>query len=211
MKIAVASSGLGHVSRGIETWAKDTAEAIEEKAESRKLKAETGKAEMHPGSRLRGNTKRRRREFGMAGEGLEVVLFAGGREKEDRGQSSEVRPETIVLRCARRGSPAAKILAKLTPGPMWRWGLKSVYGWEQFTFWLLLWPRLVRGRFDILHVQDPMLAYWCMKFRRLGLVRTKEILAHGTEEPPEFLARFDYVQHLAPWHEEQALRQRAEG
>lgn len=28
MRVAVASSGLGHVARGIETWAKDTAEAL---------------------------------------------------------------------------------------------------------------------------------------------------------------------------------------
>jgi hypothetical protein len=51
-----------------------------------------------------------------------------------------------------------------------------------------------------------MVADWCRRFRRLGLVRTKEILAHGTEETAEFLAKFDYVQHLAPWHLSEALK-----
>ncbi len=84
--------------------------------------------------------------------------------------------------------------------------MKSTYGWEQFTFWMLLWPKLRRGKFDILHVQDPMVANWCRLFRKWGLVKTKEILAHGTEEPVEFLEKFEYVQHLAPWHLSEALK-----
>jgi glycosyltransferase involved in cell wall biosynthesis len=91
------------------------------------------------------------------------------------------------------------------PGWSWRWGLKAPYGWEQFSFWWRLWPRLLAGRFDVLHVQDPMLALWCRMFRRCGLVKTREILAHGTEEPPGFMAAFDYVQHLAPVHLEDVL------
>jgi glycosyltransferase involved in cell wall biosynthesis len=51
-----------------------------------------------------------------------------------------------------------------------------------------------------------MLAYWCRAFRRRGLLRTREILAHGTEEPIEFIERFDCVQHLTPWHMDQALQ-----
>lgn len=102
----------------------------------------------------------------------------------------------------------AKWLARISPPFLWRWGFKSPYGWEQFTFWLSLWPKLCSGRFDILHVQDPMLAYWCRVFRRFGLVRTKEVLAHGTEESIEFLSKFEYVQHLAPWHLEQASQAR---
>jgi glycosyltransferase involved in cell wall biosynthesis len=94
----------------------------------------------------------------------------------------------------------AQFLAKWTPSFCWRWSLTSTYGWEQFSFWLHLWPRLCRGRFDVLHVQDPMVASWCRRFRRLRLVSAKEILVHGTEEPIEFLLQFDYLQHGAPWH-----------
>jgi glycosyltransferase involved in cell wall biosynthesis len=57
-----------------------------------------------------------------------------------------------------------------------------------------------------------MLAYWCRAFRRAGLIRTREILGHGTEEPLWFLARFPFVQQLAPWHLQQALAElRAQG
>ncbi len=79
------------------------------------------------------------------------------------------------------------------------------------SFWLRLWPHLRRGRYDILHVQDPMVAYWCRMFRHWGLVKTREILAHGTEETAEFLGKFDYVQHLAPWHLEAGGGKREEG
>ncbi len=155
MRIAIASSGLGHVARGVETWALDTAQALSEAGEN-------------------------------------VTLFAAG----DVGK----KYDCVVVPCLRRFDRMALMLAKLTPGFMWRWGLKTNYGWEQLLFWLRLFPKLKKGKYDILHVQDPMLAYWCRKFRKLGLIKTKEILAHGTEEPAEWLAQFEYVQHLAPEH-----------
>jgi glycosyltransferase involved in cell wall biosynthesis len=158
--IAIASSGLGCVARGIEAWAEDTARAL-------------------------------------AARGVNVTLFAGAGDEAPGGASQSRR---VVVPPLRRGAVAARRLASVAPSFAWRWGLKSAYGWEQFTFWLGLWPRLIGGRFDVLHVQDPVLADWCRRFRRAGLTRTREILAHGTEEPPAFLARFPLVQHLAPWH-----------
>ena len=156
MKIAVASSGLGHVARGVETWARDSAVAL---------------------SRL---------------SDLNVTLFAGALHPSSL--------PVVVLDCLKRDSEQAKRLTRIVPGFMWRWGLKSEYGWEQLSFWWKLWPVLRKEQFDILHVQDPMLAFWCRKFRKLGILKTVEILAHGTEETPDFLNQFDYVQHLAPWH-----------
>lgn len=171
MKIAIASSGLGHVARGVETWAVDTAAALAE-------------------------------------QGVDVTLFAAAppRRAESENRPSPSSLKTVVLPSLRRGDLAARRLARWTPGWMWRWQLKSVYGWEQLSFWRHLWPHLRKGRFDIVHVQDPMLAFWCMKFRKMGLMKTREILAHGTEESPEFLGRFQHVQHLAPWHLAHTLR-----
>ena len=172
MKIAIASSGLGHIVRGIETWAKDTAIAL-------------------------------------ARRGVDVTLFAGAHLSDpgtcEPGNPRNQQPTTIVIPCLRRGDAAAKRLSRMAPGFAWRWALTSEYGWEQVSFWWHLWPILREEGFDILHVQDPMLAYWCRKFRALGLVGTREILAHGTEESPEFLARFAFVQHLVPWHMEQTM------
>jgi len=160
-KIAIASSGLGHVARGVESWARDTADALHE-------------------------------------QGLDVTLFSGVRI--DPGPARRV-----VVPCLRRSSSVSRLLVRLFPGFSWRWGLKDGYGLEQLTFWLNL-RRLLDG-FDILHVQDPMLALWCRKARLAERVATKEVLAHGTEEPAAFLGQFDYVQHLIPWHLEKVLKE----
>jgi glycosyltransferase involved in cell wall biosynthesis len=187
------------VARGIETWALDTARALARRGVDVTLFAG-------------GDDRGQRPEVG--GQRLED----GGRRADDGGREAgrpllDVRRSTFnvqrspplrVLPCLRRGNRAAQRLAAFSPRFAWRWGLKDAYGWEQFSFWLHLWPALRRGRFDILHVQDPMLAWWCRRFRRLGLIHTREILAHGTEESPAFLAPFERVQHLAPEHLEKA-------
>lgn len=166
MRIAIASSGLGHVRRGIETWAVATAHALHR-------------------------------------QGTDVTLFAAGPlENEDNPPGTA--PRTEVVPSLRRSDPWARRLARLAPAWTWRWQLRNPYGWEQLSFWRHLQPHLRHGGFHLLHVQDPMLAYWCLWSRRLGRLSTREILAHGTEETPEFLGRFERVQHLAPWHQQQA-------
>jgi glycosyltransferase involved in cell wall biosynthesis len=75
---------------------------------------------------------------------------------------------------------------------------------EQSTFAWNLISLLRREAIDILHVQDPLVALYVQRARRLGLVRTRTILAHGTEEPLDFQRRMTFLQHLAPWHLEEA-------
>lgn len=214
MRIAVASSGLGHVARGIESWAWDLAVALAARGVEVTL---FGAAVRRDDSKIRelddsgeatdtgttqsdgqdgtARTSGQRKPKGPNHRIIDVSSIARRATEE-----SSNYPHHVALSCLRRGDRCARALARFSPPPAWRWGLKSAYGWEQFSFWLRLWPRLVRGGYDILHVQDPMVADWCRRFRRLRLVKTREILAHGTEEPIEFLSRFDRVQHLAPWH-----------
>ncbi len=209
MKIAIASSGLGHVARGIETWAHDTAAALAARDVDVTLFAGGGAGVQDAGESGK-NVQRPTSKRGMLGWKLGVgrwlLRVDSGGAAQGQSQPASRGPRTVYLRCRRRNDRPARCLARLCPGWLWRWGFKSAYGWEQFSFWLQLWPRLQRGRFDILHVQDPMVADWCRRFRKAGLVRTREILAHGTEEPSAFLARFDYVQHLAPWHLRETLQ-----
>ena len=40
-----------------------------------------------------------------------------------------------------------------------------------------------------------------------GRLQTRTILAHGTEEPLEFQRKITYLQHLAPWHLDEAAAQ----
>lgn len=209
MRIAIASSGLGHVARGVETWACDTAVAL----------AQTMNLEWEKSIEQKETKETKGRDLISAEGGEEksslLSLFPSVQASSIRDSvtlfcaaplANPVSCHVVPLSCLKRGDPLAKFLTRIMPGFTWRWGLKDTYGWEQFTFWMLLWPKLRRGKFDILHVQDPMVANWCRLFRGWGLVKTKEILAHGTEESVEFLNRFDYVQHLAPWHLEQALK-----
>ncbi len=163
MKIAIASSGLGTVARGIETWALDTATALHRR-------------------------------------GVDVTLFAAAPVPAG---DTPLR----IIRCLRRGTRLNRLIVRAMPGVTWRWGLKSDYALEQQTFWHTLKPILNRDRFDILHVQDPLLADRCRRAHLAGATTTRVILAHGTEEPLTFLKPFDCLQHLAPWHLEQSRQQ----
>lgn len=166
MKIAIASSGLGHVARGIETWALDTAVALA--------------------------------QLPAMGDPVHVTLFCAAALRRPVPQSLSV----AVLPCLKRGDRRARWMVRLAPGFAWRWGWKSGYDLEQKSFWKQLWPALRDGGYDILHVQDPLLADLCRRYRLAGKLKTREILAHGTEEEDAFVAQFPFVQHLAPWHME---------
>ena len=162
LRIAVASSGLGHVARGVEAWADDLAAAL-------------------------------------AARGQAVTLYKGG--------GRAVRPYERVLPCWQREAvPTGRLLRVLPRRLTWRLGLGSPYGVEQVTFGLALVRRLRRAPADVLHVQDPVVAIMAQRARRLGLIRTRTILAHGTEEPLAFQRKITFLQHLAPWHLEEAKR-----
>lgn len=150
MRIAVACCGLGHVTRGIEVWARDLA-------------------------------------HGLSQAGVEVALFKGaGRPQE---------PYEVVVPCIRRGSVIARCLAGLHFPGLWRTPLASPYNLEAFSFTRRLLPYL-RSDFDLVHLQDPPVARWLLAARRAGRIQADVILANGTEEPPEVLCEFDYLQEL---------------
>ena len=156
MKIAIASSGLGHVNRGIEAWAEDLGAAL-------------------------------------ATRGVDAILC--------KAAGAATRPYERVVPCLTRESPRTQRWLRNLPRRIsWRLGLGSGYGIEQTTFACNLIRLLRRERADILHVQDPIVAIWAQRARRVGLIRAHTVLAHGTEEPAPFLRKIQYLQHLAPWH-----------
>jgi glycosyltransferase involved in cell wall biosynthesis len=107
-----------------------------------------------------------------------------------------------------RHSAWLRWLSRLAPGFTWRWGMKSPYAMEQKLCYQRLAPYL-KSAF-ILHSQDPFLALQCLYSQHRSRHPQAVVLAHGTEEPYAFLNQFDFIQHLAPWHLEQALAYRAE-
>jgi 1,2-diacylglycerol 3-alpha-glucosyltransferase len=162
MRIAVASSGLGHVARGIEAWAVDLGQALQERGE-------------------------------------DAILCKGGGEPE-------ADYERVVPCWTRESSKTARLRNRMPRFLGWRLGLGSPYAIEQTTFTRNLLKVLRREKIDILHVQDPQVAILVQRAKRLGLVKTRTILAHGTEEPLEFLRHITYLQHLAPWHLDEARK-----
>jgi glycosyltransferase involved in cell wall biosynthesis len=80
---------------------------------------------------------------------------------------------------------------------LWRAGLSRPYDYEQLSYTYRLWKK-IRHDFDILHVQDPMVAMWMTWLHRWGLSRPRVILGHGTEEPAATLVRYQALQHLSP-------------
>jgi 1,2-diacylglycerol 3-alpha-glucosyltransferase len=151
LRIAVASSGLGHVRRGIESWAQDLAAALQ--------------------------------RFGMV-----TTLFGGG----------DNEPGVTVVPCFRRGNPTARHVARFfRPLGGWRFGMGSVYEVEQTSFALRLWP-MIRQGYDILHVQDPLVARILDYQQRRGLSHARVILGNGTAEQPVRLTGLSVVQELSP-------------
>jgi 1,2-diacylglycerol 3-alpha-glucosyltransferase len=151
--------------------------------------------------------------LGHIARGVEAWAADLGRALADRGEDVRLyrgagwpeAPYERLVACWQQGQPRTKRLVRCLPSRgMWRLGLGTPHQVEQTTFALGLIRRLRRERVDVLHVQDANVARIVQRARRLGLVRTATILAHGTEESLDFLSRIQFLQHLAPWHLEQA-------
>ena len=76
---------------------------------------------------------------------------------------------------------------------------------EETTFALSIILKNFKEKFDIIHLQDAHVAQALQFANRLKIFNAKVILGHGTEEPFWFLNKFDYLQHLAPYHLKEAL------
>jgi glycosyltransferase involved in cell wall biosynthesis len=147
-RIAIACSGLGHVQRGIESWASDLAEALRR-------------------------------------TGANVTLFSG----------APLAGATALPTLRRTGRAAIALATGSRRLGGWRYGMGSPYDVEQTGFAVPLWQRIGSG-FDILHVQDPMIAMWLQRAHRAGLSRPKVIYANGTGETASVMRRFDVLQLL---------------
>ena len=129
--------------------------------------------------------------------GVGVTLFKGG------GQAAE--SYEVVVPCLARTRALNRWLTRWRFPGLWRTPLGSPYALESYTFTRRLIPRL-GDRFDIVHVQDQLVAKRLHEAGRQGRIRAKLILANGTEEGVDFLGQFDYVQELDP-HGVRGLRE----
>jgi glycosyltransferase involved in cell wall biosynthesis len=147
-RIAIACSGLGHIQRGIESWAADLAQCLDR-------------------------------------AGANVTLFAG----------APISGAATVPTLRRTEKTAIALSSGLRHLGGWRYGMGAPYDVEQTSFALSLWRR-IRVGFDILHVQDPMIATWLERAHRAGISRPKVIYANGTGENASVMRRFAFLQLL---------------
>jgi 1,2-diacylglycerol 3-alpha-glucosyltransferase len=121
--------------------------------------------------------------------GVPVTLFGADAVKD---------AAVTIVSCLGRTDTAARRLARFFSSlGGWRYGFGSAYEIEQTTFAINLWRKVWRG-YDILHVQDAVVATIMDRLNRLGLCRARVILANGTGEPAEHLRRLSFVQLLSP-------------
>ncbi len=160
IRIAIAAVRLEHVKRGVETWARDTFEALVRR-------------------------------------GADVTLY--------KGSGSGDSPRECVLPSLKQHSRLSKWLIRIRPGFCWRFGLGGGDALEETTFAFSMLRQARRHGFDIIHLQDAHAANILRAAAARGWIRAKVILGHGTEEPPGFLDRFPFLQHLAPHHLDEAL------
>lgn len=133
----------------------------------------------------------------LAARGEDVILCKGGGEPAATFER--------VLPCWTRNAKKTRVLLKWLPhGIAWRIGLGSGYNVEQTTFARNLIKLLKAEDIDVLHVQDPYIALLAQQAYERRWIKTRTVLAHGTEEPFEFQDKITYLQHLAPWHLEEA-------
>jgi glycosyltransferase involved in cell wall biosynthesis len=130
-------------------------------------------------------------------KGVEITLFRGaGPRKSDYD---------IVLPCIKRTSRFARLCTVFNHLGGWRIGLGSDIAIESFSYGVqLLWH--VRKGYDIVHVQQGILALFLDRARRLGLLKCPILLGNGQKAPPEFLSRFPHLHFLSPYGMEEVTK-----
>lgn len=124
--------------------------------------------------------------------GLDFVFFKGGGRVE--------HPDEQVIHCLHRGSLINRLLVGFfSPLGGWRYGLGTGVQLEQRSFFSHLLPRVRQGNFTLVHTQEFHLAELLERQRNKGLLATRTILGHGTNETDADLMHLQYVQHLTPY------------
>lgn len=128
----------------------------------------------------------------------DVHLYKGSGSKRERNEH--------IISTLKSNSMLAKRIMKFIPKWCWHIGAGSASQLEQTIFSINLLPMLMFKRNIILYTQEAHTAFLIERYINWKIINAKLILAHGTEESFEYINNFDYVQHLAPYHQDEARR-----
>jgi 1,2-diacylglycerol 3-alpha-glucosyltransferase len=134
--------------------------------------------------------------YALKDAGIDATLLKGSGKA--RSSIEEVVP--CLCRGSKGNDRLYRIFSKLGG---WRYGLGNPYEIEQVTFFLgLLFSKSYKLRqFDIIHLQDPILARALQWLNKIRLIKARTILGYGTGEKYAFLKKFKYFQVFAPYYE----------
>jgi glycosyltransferase involved in cell wall biosynthesis len=123
--------------------------------------------------------------YSVLKDDLDITLFKGG------GQRSK---GVVVIPNLKRDGWVRR-LPFVRDG-----GYRDPYYYEVLSFGIALLPRLVAGRYDILHYMDPALGNLLFHARsKLGLrFRFRTMITNALALSPEDCARADFVHHASP-------------
>lgn len=125
--------------------------------------------------------------------GADITLFQGAGPVD--------RPYKSVVFTFNRRAWAPRMLAPvLLRLGLWRVMLGSPVAIEQTLFSFNLW-RKVRKDYDVLHVQDHVIAFWMEWLHRRGRSRPKVIFANGVGSSDAEMDFFSTLQFVSPAHE----------
>lgn len=139
--------------------------------------------------------------YALKGFGIDARLYKGS------GKPKSGIEERVP--CLYRGSAGNKVVYNIfSKLGGWRYRLGNPYEVEQVTFCLgLLFTKIVKLRqFDIIHLQDPIVADFLQSARKAGLIKAKTILGYGTGDEYKFIKTFDYLQVFTPYYLEEIKR-----
>jgi glycosyltransferase involved in cell wall biosynthesis len=74
---------------------------------------------------------------------------------------------------------------------------RAEYNRDCLAFAATMLPRLVRGRFDVIHCIDPPMAYALQHAKRLVRLRARLLFTEGSVMPPSHYPRVDHIHHVA--------------
>ncbi|OGW85954.1 MAG: hypothetical protein A3C35_07240 [Omnitrophica bacterium RIFCSPHIGHO2_02_FULL_46_11] len=129
--------------------------------------------------------------FYLLKDKIDITLFKGGGEAKDR--------EIIVPHFSRDGILSKLSLFKL---PLLRNTVRgNAYYFEALSFFCLLLPRLISGKYDLVHFTDcPLANFFYHVSTKLNIqYRFKTLFTNGNPITDGACRRVDFLQELTPW------------
>jgi glycosyltransferase involved in cell wall biosynthesis len=125
--------------------------------------------------------------FHAVRNGASIVLFKGWGTRKDG--------EVVVRNWHRDG----KISVALEH--LW----KDRFFWEDVSFGVMAWPRIIWQGFDVIHYSEPALNSLFTRLERFWGAKPRRLFSHGVNMDPEHCLRCHHLHQVSPVAYEQAL------